>query len=248
MQTSENIEVKQRVCPHCGAQLKPRIIDLTLGKGVRIHQQVGWYDCHCEGAIAQRKREELQTRAALANGSEAQRRMALEAAGIPQRYWKAEVSQKLKKQVNGGIWLWGNASQGKTHQACAIGRAWLSRGKRVRFSTMLAMSSRMRATWGEKGQSEEEVLEPYLDCDLLILDDLGTEHLDGRVLDELFRLVDGRYGKQGTTVVTSNWRPKELAAKIAEKSDDVMAEKVVARLVEMCPPFEWIDRDWRLGR
>lgn len=219
-----------------------------MAVGDPVPMQVGWFDCQCAGAAAQRQREEQQRRAWAATGTEEQRRAALEASGIPTRYWKAELSRKLKDHVDGGLWLWGDVSLGKTHQACAIGRMWLERGRRVMFSTMLAMSSRMRATWGERGTSEESVLEPYVNCDLLILDDLGTEHLDGRVLDELFRLVDGRYGRRGATIVTSNWRPQDLAARIAEKSDDVMAEKVVARLVEMCPPFEWIDRDWRLGR
>jgi len=117
----------------------------------------------------------------------------------------------------------------------------------VRFSTMLSLSSRMRATWGQRGRSEEDALAPLVSCDLLIIDDLGTERLEGRVLEEMFRLVDGRYGHEGATIVTSNWRPSELAQRIAEGSDDVMAEKVVARLVEMCPPVEWHYHDRRLG-
>lgn len=243
-----DIEVKERTCPHCGQRLVPRVLEVPLSEGVPVSMQMGWHDCQCAEAAAQRQREEQQRRAWAATGTEEQRRAALISAGIPTRYWQAELSRKLKDHVAGGLWLWGDASRGKTHQACAIGRLWLARGRRVKFSTMLALSSRMRSTWTQRGESEESVLDAYLACDLLILDDLGTEHLDGRVLDELFRLVDGRYGRRGTTIVTSNWRPQALAARIAEKSDDVMAEKVVARLVEMCPPFEWVDRDWRLGR
>ena len=61
-------------------------------------------------------------------------------------------------------------------------------------------------------------------CDLLILDDLGTEYLSEPANAELFELIDQRIKNKKNTVISSN---KDLSM-IRETYDD----RIVSRILE----------------
>ena len=103
--------------------------------------------------------------------------------------------------------LVGPPGRGKSHLAAAILRGVLdSHGIGGMFCEVPALLSRIRATFDEDTRTEtaEAVIAYLVDVPILVLDDLGKERHTEWVAEQVFRLVDGRYGKQRPTVVTMN--------------------------------------------
>jgi DNA replication protein DnaC len=66
-----------------------------------------------------------------------------------------------------------------------------------------------------------------LECDLLILDDIGAEKVTDWVEETIFNIIAGRYRKEFPIFYTSNLQPKELLDKLGKRSYDRMIETSV---------------------
>lgn len=51
----------------------------------------------------------------------------------------------------------------------------------------------------------------YMNCDLLILDDLGTEMMTAFVQSALYQIVNGRLMNGKKTIISSNLNPEKIA-------------------------------------
>lgn len=108
--------------------------------------------------------------------------------------------------------LGGNNGTGKTGLAAALGQRWLASERSVLFRTVARLASELRAapyrTQGadDPRTTEAELLVAYVEADLLVLDDLGTEALLGaeadRLRERLFFIIDERLTACRPTVVT----------------------------------------------
>lgn len=101
----------------------------------------------------------------------------------------------------GALILIGPSGVGKTHLAIALGTKMVQLGYQVRFVTAQQVANRVLAAQGRAGV--EQVLQPLVRCDLLILDEFGYLPADPQLGPALYELVSGRYGR-AATVVTSN--------------------------------------------
>ena len=63
----------------------------------------------------------------------------------------------------------------------------------------------------------DERLDALIQIDVLILDDLGAEHLTAWAHEQLFVLLNARYLADRTTVLTSNDRPEALPARVQSR-------------------------------
>lgn len=111
-----------------------------------------------------------------------------------------------------GLMLHGAAGCGKTHLAVAIAGALIGRGRAVRFVEYGALLDALRSTY-DGGANEGEVIAPYVDAPILILDDLGARRMTEWTLDIVTRIVDRRYAHHpdGLLVITTN-KPLEAVA------------------------------------
>ncbi len=146
---------------------------------------------------------------------DAQRSARDHAAAIAQRYtdhaWAAP-----------NLVFLGEVGTGKTFLARIIGRIAGEAGLTVRFAVFRELLLRVKdSRSADSSTTEAEILRPYKDADLLILDDVrpvfGTQD-DENIIDELLK---ARYGEdRGTerrpTIVTSNLCRSELAVVIGE--------------------------------
>ena len=101
---------------------------------------------------------------------------------------------------------------GKTFLSACIARVVSERGFSVVYDTAEHIFSRMEE---EKFRSEDspgarEDVERYLRCDLLIMDDLGSEMVTSFVQSALYQLVNGRLTAGKKTVVNTNLTPRQL--------------------------------------
>ena len=227
-------------CPHCGAPLAPAEVEMG-GRAYRV----GTRPCQCEGAKAERA---ANLAAAEAERLEDERLRSLrcrERAGIPLRYREAahpDAPRLFAALDAHGWYLTGGVGSGKTHLACAVANIACDAGWRVRFASGVAMLEAERGSFGQACDG----LAPYIGCDLLVLDDLGKERPTEWVLEQLFRVVDGRYNSMRPTVATSQHGRSELARRLA-RGDSPTAQAIASRLCRTCEVFEVRGGDRRLA-
>ncbi len=133
---------------------------------------------------------------------------------------------KTFKEWNGeSLLLWGEPGNGKTHLAAAIVNELSKKGYIVVFQSVPELLQRIRSTFNsENKENETQIMRALLECDLLILDDIGAEKTTEWVEEKLFNIIDGRYRKELPTLYTSNLEPKELKNQVGKRSYDRMVE------------------------
>ena len=105
--------------------------------------------------------------------------------------------------------LFGRPGLGKTHLSAAIAREVSGKGFSVVYDTAGHVFERFEAQKFGRDEAERDV-ERVLNCDLLILDDLGTEMTTSFVQSALYQLINGRLLAGKSTVISTNLDPEEL--------------------------------------
>ena len=67
------------------------------------------------------------------------------------------------------------------------------------------------------GTGYEPKGDKYMECDLLILDDLGTEFVNQFTVSCLYNLLNTRQNKGLSTVISTNLSPEELSKKYEDR-------------------------------
>ncbi|MBO5953170.1 MAG: ATP-binding protein [Oscillospiraceae bacterium] len=104
----------------------------------------------------------------------------------------------------GNLLMGGGTGLGKTHLALAIGKAVGRQGYSVRYETAVSLFAKLekaKFTPTEENRREAEALEL---CDLLIIDDLGTEMPGQFVTAALYGLLNQRLMTRRAMVITTN--------------------------------------------
>lgn len=110
--------------------------------------------------------------------------------------------------------LSGDPGLGKTFLSACIARVVSEDGYSVVYDTAAHVFSRMEAAKFRRGDEDDDGaaddVTRYEECDLLILDDLGTEMTTGFVQSALYQLVNGRLLNNRKTIISTNLSPGDL--------------------------------------
>lgn len=112
--------------------------------------------------------------------------------------------------VSGNLLLTGRPGLGKTHLSAAIAREVSGAGWSVVYDTAGHIFRLFEDQKFGREEGEEDV-ERVLRCDLLILDDLGTELTTAFVQSALYQIVNTRLMERRPTILSTNLMPDELA-------------------------------------
>lgn len=109
---------------------------------------------------------------------------------------------------SGSLLMTGAPGLGKTFLSACIAREVSGRGFSVVYDTAQSVFARFE---DEKfGREEGDEVRRVLNCDLLILDDLGTEMTTSFVQSALYQIVNTRLMTEKSTIVNTNLTPDEL--------------------------------------
>ena len=117
-----------------------------------------------------------------------------------------------KKQQN--LLLIGSTGTGKTHLSTAIAGRVIKGGFDVLYDSAqnIVASFEQDRFHSGYGQQESQAAK-YLECDLLIVDDLGTEFVNQFTVSCLYNLINTRQNQGRSTIISTNLSAEELAAK-----------------------------------
>lgn len=126
-----------------------------------------------------------------------------------------------------GVLLTGKNGIGKTHLAAAIVNAMTAKAKFVRFGNVVELMKQ----YGDD----------LINCDLVVIDDLGQEYTVGYKADDvkvyLYNVLNKLYEQDRGVVITTNMDAKQTIEKYGTA--------VLSRLNEMCEFIKFDDIDHR---
>ena len=149
-------------------------------------------------------------------------------------YYTADAGERAKMQKNldilreyaecfdtasaDSLILCGATGLGKTHLSTAVARRLIDRGYDVYYTGAIAMFAdfeyaRFGSGLGERAADPAR----YVDCDLLILDDLGTEVTNQFTNSCLYMVLDQRINLHRPTIINTNLTGKEIKARYTDR-------------------------------
>jgi DNA replication protein DnaC len=113
----------------------------------------------------------------------------------------------------GNILMSGDPGLGKTHLSCAIAREVSEQGYSVVYETAIAFCAVFDKLKFQRQFDEdlERDANRYSTCDLLILDDLGTEMKTTNTISAVYDIINSRLVSGLSTIVNTNCYTEELA-------------------------------------
>ncbi len=134
--------------------------------------------------------------------------------------------------------LFGATGLGKTHLSTAVAKTVLDRGYDVVYETAQNFFSDFEAErFHSYGQDAPASTARYFSCDLLILDDLGTELTNQFTVSCLYNLINSRIISGRSTIINTNLPSAELR----KRYDD----RITSRLLGEYKPLVFRGKDIR---
>lgn len=160
--------------------------------------------------------------------------------GCSAREWMTSILEDARiyardfSRSSPSLLLFGATGTGKTHLSLAIAKEVTERGMNVAYGPVHALMHRMENE--HFGRAEGDTEQTLLDCDLLILDDLGAEFSTPFSVAQLYAVINGRSLSRSPTVVSTNLTMREIAS--------LYGEQIASRLMEYTP-LELVGEDIR---
>ena len=107
----------------------------------------------------------------------------------------------------------GNTGLGKTFLCNCIAKELLDKGKAVVYVTspqLFKLVEQIRFNKSDEETGHEQFFEMIMGCDLLIIDDLGTEVSTIVTASELFNIINTRLLNKKPSIISTNFNPSEF--------------------------------------
>lgn len=114
--------------------------------------------------------------------------------------------------------FYGSTGVGKTFLSNCVAKELLDRGKSVIYFTSFQLFDILSKGVFEKDAEAIEANRGIFDCDLLIIDDLGTETPNSFTTSQLFLCVNERILRQRSTVISTNLNIRQLTEVYSERT------------------------------
>ena len=134
--------------------------------------------------------------------------------------------------------LRGATGLGKTHLSLAIANEVIKKGMSVIYVSAPDILSKLeREHFSYQYGEQEDTFNSLLKCDLLIIDDLGTEFSSQFTVSCLYNLFNSRLLADKPVIINTNLKPSELL--------ETYSQRFVSRVIGSCDRLEFIGEDVR---
>jgi DNA replication protein DnaC len=156
-----------------------------------------------------------------------------------------------------GLLFCGDNGVGKTHLAVAVLRELATaKGARGQYWDFHELIREIKSSYDPETKTTElMVLEPVVEMDVLLLDDLGAWKMTDWMNDTLFYILNSRYMAKRPTLITTNYqdvtREQALSADPLRRREflvERIGQRLRSRLMEMCLVVRMQGADHRLAR
>ena len=108
---------------------------------------------------------------------------------------------------------------GKSFLSCCVSKELLERGHSVLYFSAAALFETLsRNSFSYKSKEElYNICEDLYNCDLVIIDDLGTELTNNFVATQLFTLLNERHLRKKSTIISTNLSLEELRNRYSDR-------------------------------
>ena len=139
------------------------------------------------------------------------------------RFQKAvQECQNFIKTFNSdyrNLFFYGTVGTGKSFLSCCVARELINAGKLVIYFSSSQLFEVLSKYTFDKDSKEATsgIYEDIYECDLLIIDDLGTELTNAFVSSQLFACLNNRHLRKKATIITTNLSLEELRDKYSDR-------------------------------
>lgn len=138
---------------------------------------------------------------------------------------------------SGSILMKGNTGLGKTHLSLAIANEVLKKGYGVIYVSAPVLLQRLEKNYFSNDKSDD-IEQLVTDCDLLIIDDLGTEFKTQFSCSQLYNVCNSRILKNKPIIISTNLTPEEMK--------DDYSERFVSRIFGGAQTLDFLGEDIRI--
>lgn len=141
------------------------------------------------------------------------------------------IYEKMKKYIDqfpdvayDTVLILGNTGVGKTHLLECMATRSIEIGREIKYTSAFNFNQDMLKYHCAKLEEKEDILNDYLHCEILFIDDLGTENKINNVTNEyLYSVLNDRMTNHKATVITTNLDFEGL--------QEVYGERIFSRLM-----------------
>ena len=171
-----------------------------------------------------------------------------EKGGVPPRQQMSNILERIKTYAENfgpgseSLLFIGKTGLGKTHLSLAAGSVVASRGYWVEYASAQAMTDRFERVRFDRGATPEDrdFAKGVLQCDLFILDDLGSEFITSFSQSVLYHVLNERLMAGRATIISTNLDPTQL--------NGAYSERIASRILCGCTAYAFTGRDIRLEK
>ncbi len=140
----------------------------------------------------------------------------------------------FSRTLKGWLVLQGNYGCGKTHLAAAVANFAVTIGVPTLFITVPDLLDMLRFAFNDPEATFENRFEEIRSCQLLIIDDFGTQNATPWAQEKLFQILNYRYINHLPLLITTNLSDQDIDERIRSRMRD---PEMVTRATIAAPDF-----------
>lgn len=138
------------------------------------------------------------------------------------------------------ILMKGATGLGKTHLSLAIANEVIKKGYGVIYVSAPSLMQKLEKQFFSKSNDEDSIIDMLLECDLLIVDDLGTEFHGQFSVSQMYNIFNSRMLSNKPIIINTNLTMREL--------EKIYTERFVSRISGNAQKLDFLGKDIRIRK